>query len=81
MRTTRKELDQLAEMLSSLIGGQPFYINIAYGSPRLMRECGESGGECEASPRLPSGQLAEVIRGANLYKWEGKPSAKKITTN
>ena len=81
MRTTRKELDQLAEMLSSLIGGQPFYINVAYGSPRLMRECGESGGECEASPRLLSGQLAEVIRsmlrGTNLYKWEGKPSAKE----
>ena len=65
-RTTRAELDSLAEMIDGRLFGWMFngqsrkpmardhFIQYAYGRPRLVRR----GGSVEVSPRLSKGQLA-----------------------
>jgi len=56
-RTTGAELDTLAG-IASRAAGQPFTVEYAYGSPRLMAR----DGSVDVSPRLPRGELAEWIR-------------------
>ena len=51
---TRKMLDNVAERISMITGGD-YYIETAYGKPRLFKKDGP--GCIEVSPRLPSGQL------------------------
>jgi hypothetical protein len=57
-RVTRNELDDLAAMVNRRLGADDYFIQSAYGSPRLMRD----GGSRDVSPRLPAGQLADWMR-------------------
>lgn len=57
-RTTRAELEELAALINSRLGGGDYAIGYAYGSPRLERD----GGAVDVSPRLPAGQLADWMR-------------------
>lgn len=55
-RTTKRELDRLAEMLNRRTG-RDFEIEYAYGSPRLV----VNRGSTDVSPRLTAGQLEQWI--------------------
>jgi hypothetical protein len=69
-RTTRKELDLLASIITHALeceAGTPctdtpsarvYTIEYAYGRPRLMR----ADGSVDVSPRLPTGELAQWMR-------------------
>ena len=57
MRTTPKDLDNMAAKLSKLTGTD-LRISWAYGKPRLIRMLA-NGGEDEISPRLQSGELLQ----------------------
>lgn len=70
MRTTRRELEQLAKTINiALAQKDEYFVQWAYGQPRLMR----AGGSVEVSPRLPSGQLAQWMRAFYAGVWAGRP--------
>jgi len=70
MRTTRRELEQLAQTINiALAQKDEYFVQWAYGQPRLMR----AGGSVEVSPRLPSGQLAQWMRAFYAGVWAGRP--------
>ena len=70
MRTTRRELDELANIINHALLCAPgvrcvdldperaYRIEYAYGRPRLVR----NGGSVDVSPRLPAGELAQWMR-------------------
>jgi hypothetical protein len=55
--TTGAQLDELAG-IASRAAGQPYTVEYAYGSPRLMAR----DGSVDVSPRLPRGELAQWLR-------------------
>ena len=57
-RTTLRELDQLAAMIERATA-VPVTVGHAYGQPRLE----SADGSRDLSPRLPTGQLADYMRG------------------
>lgn len=57
-RTSQSDLDNMAAHLSD-VTGRDLSIGWAYGQPRLE----EMGGYRDVSPRLPSGQLLDYMRG------------------
>jgi len=57
-RTTRAALDDMARQLSERTG-RTLTIQTAYGTPRLV----EANGAYDRSPRLPVGQLYDVLAG------------------
>jgi len=70
MRTTRRELEQLAKTINiALAQKDEYFVQWTYGQPRLMR----AGGSVEVSPRLPSGQLAQWMRAFYAGVWAGRP--------
>lgn len=56
-RTTGAQLDTLAGIVSR-VAGQPYTVEYAYGSPRLVTR----DGSVDVSPRLPRGELAQWMR-------------------
>lgn len=69
-RTTGADLDSLART-ASRVAGQPYTVEYAYGSPRLVTR----GGSVDVSPRLPRGELAQWMRafiaGQESIVWRG----------
>ena len=69
-RTTRRELDELANIINHALLCAPgvrcvdldperaYRIEYAYGRPRLVR----AGGSVDVSPRLPAGELSQWMR-------------------
>ena len=65
MRTTRKDLAGLVDLLNENwphADGGAYFVQWAYGRPRLMRYAGHTTAVHDVSPRLPSGQLAEWMQ-------------------
>lgn len=70
MRTSRRDLEQLANIIThglecrpgvpctSLPGEREYRVEYAYGRPRLER----ADGSVDVSPRLPAGELAMWMR-------------------
>lgn len=57
-RTTNRELDELAAIINRVLEVDDYFIQSAYGQPRLVR----AGGSVEVSPRLAKGDLAQWMR-------------------
>jgi len=63
-RTTKRDLIAQVDSINRLTGsepGEPEYLEIgwAYGRPRLSR----AGGSVDVGPRLPMGEMLEVLQG------------------
>jgi hypothetical protein len=53
IRISRQHLDSLVDRLNREVPGQDYSIEVAYGSPKLVRK----DGSVSVSPRLAKGQL------------------------
>ena len=56
-RTTSKDLDQCATVINNRLSTDTYYVQYAYGRPRLQQRILPGTGERDVSPRLPAGQL------------------------
>jgi hypothetical protein len=62
-RVTKADLEQLVEVVKTTTDDNGYYVEYAYGQPRLYHETGASRGTREVSPRLSARELSYWLEG------------------